>query len=201
VTTDTIPQAARRTLRALAAPFRFRVVRDAEGWPIIPGRAGRIEDHDGCELAVWTDRRRLFRQLWTIPGVRRWQTGDQEMRALFPPEALEPVAGLIRARRRRQANAGSFPTPGIAPLPGRQIDSNALDDQADGVDGENAAPGRQETPEPTSPPWLWATDGTAGRHAHRPPTGCRAAAEVEADREALMVALAGRGLAPEAGAG
>ncbi len=101
MTTDTIPQPARRTLRALAAPFRFRVVRDAEGWPIIPGRAGRIEYHDGRDLAVYSDRRRLFRKLWTIPGVRRWQTGDQEMRALFPPGALEPVAGLIRARRRR----------------------------------------------------------------------------------------------------
>lgn len=29
-----------------------------------------------------------------------WQTGNQEMRAVFPPEALEAVAGVIRARRR-----------------------------------------------------------------------------------------------------
>ena len=35
--------------------------------------------------------------------MRLWQTGDQEMRALFPPEALEQVAGVIRARRRRPA--------------------------------------------------------------------------------------------------
>jgi hypothetical protein len=43
-------------------------------------------------LTVW---------LWAIPDTQRWQTGDGEMRALFPPEALEQVAGVIRARRRR----------------------------------------------------------------------------------------------------
>jgi hypothetical protein len=52
-------------------------------------------------LAVYTDRPRLFQKLWAIPGVKRHQTGDQEMRAVFPPEALEQVAGVIRARRKR----------------------------------------------------------------------------------------------------
>jgi hypothetical protein len=88
-------------LRALAAPFRFRVVADPEGFPAIPGRFGSIEYHDGQVLAVYTDRPRLFAKLWAIPGARRHQTGDQEMRALFPPEALDQVAGVIRARRRR----------------------------------------------------------------------------------------------------
>jgi len=88
-------------LRALAAPFRFRVLADPEGFPIIPGRLGQIEYHDGHELAVYTDRPRLLPKLRTIPGVRRHQTGDQEMRALFPVEALDQVAGVIRARRRR----------------------------------------------------------------------------------------------------
>jgi hypothetical protein len=77
---------------------------DREGWPIIPGRLGQIEYHDGVELAVYTDRPRLFSKLWAIPGVRRHQTGDQEMRALFPSEAIEQVAGVIRARRRRTLN-------------------------------------------------------------------------------------------------
>ena len=100
-------------LRTLAAASRLRVRPDAEGWPVIPGRLGQIEwycngqDCHGCPLpgepalAVSTDRPRLFPKLWAIPGVRRWQTGDREMRAVFPPEALEQVAGLIRARRRR----------------------------------------------------------------------------------------------------
>jgi hypothetical protein len=94
--------AAFRSLRALAAPLRLRVTSDREGWPIIPGRLGQIEYHDGVELAVYTDRPRLFAKLWAIPGVRRHQTGDQEMRALFPSEALEQVARVIRAKRRRR---------------------------------------------------------------------------------------------------
>jgi hypothetical protein len=79
---------------------------------VIPGRQGIIEFHcdgvdcHGCPepgvlLAVHTDRPRLFGKLWAIPGVRRWQTGAREMRALFPVEALEQPAGPIRARRRR----------------------------------------------------------------------------------------------------
>jgi hypothetical protein len=100
-------------LRTLAAASRLRVRPDDEGWPIIPGRLGQIEwycdgqDCHGCPLpgepalAVYTDRPRRFPKLWAIPGVRRWQTGDREMRAVFPPEALELVAGVIRVRRRR----------------------------------------------------------------------------------------------------
>jgi hypothetical protein len=105
------PLDAVRAFRALAAPHRFRIIRDVEGWPMIPGKLGRLEWHDGRELAVYTDRPRLFARLWAVPGVRRWQVGDQEARGLFPVEAFPAVAGLIRARRRRRANAGSFPTP------------------------------------------------------------------------------------------
>jgi hypothetical protein len=99
-------------VRKLADRARLRVRPNAEGWPIIPGRLGQIEwycngqDCHSCPLprelalAVYTDRPRLFPKLWAIPGVRRWQTGDREMRAVFPPEALTLVAGVIRARRR-----------------------------------------------------------------------------------------------------
>lgn len=106
-------RAAFTQLKALARPLRLRVVRDAEGFPVIPGRYGRIEwDCDGVNcwacplpdqfaLAVYSDHPRLFEKLWAIPGVRRHQTGDTEMRAVFPAEALEQVAGVIKARRRR----------------------------------------------------------------------------------------------------
>lgn len=99
-------------LRTLATASRFRVRPDAEGWPLIPGRFGQIEwycngqDCNGCPLpgepalAVYTDHPRLSPKLWALPGVRRWQTGDREMRAVFPLEALTLVAGVIRARRR-----------------------------------------------------------------------------------------------------
>ena len=86
-------------LWAVARPFRFRVIPDAEGFPIIPGRYGQIEWFDGRDLAVFSDHPRLFAKIWAIPGVRRHQTGDQEMRAIFPPEALEQVASVIRAKR------------------------------------------------------------------------------------------------------
>jgi hypothetical protein len=106
-------QRAAEQLRALAKPYRLRVQADAEGFLIIPGRHGQIEwycDGVNCSscalpgrlaLAVYTDRPRLFEKLWAIPGVKRHQTGDTEMRAVFPPEALEQVAGVIRARRKR----------------------------------------------------------------------------------------------------
>ena len=88
-------------LRPLAKSYRFRVEADAEGFPIIPGRYGQIEWFDGHDLAVYTNRPRLFPKVWSIPGVRRHQTGDSEMRAVFLPEALQEVAGVIRARRKR----------------------------------------------------------------------------------------------------
>jgi len=79
-------------LRALAGPHRFRVMADAEGFPIIPGRYGQIEWTGGPSLAVYCERPRLFQKLWAIPGVTRHQTGDDEMRAVLPHEALEQVA-------------------------------------------------------------------------------------------------------------
>lgn len=99
--------AATEALRALpgVAAARFRVVPDGEGWQIIPGRYGRTEYHDDLDLAVFTDRPRLFARLRAVPGVRRHQTGDTEARMLFPPEALPQVAQLIGARRRRSADS------------------------------------------------------------------------------------------------
>ena len=104
--------------RELAKPLRLFVRTDAEGFPVIPGRYGQIEwycDGEDCAarfggfcalpgqlaLAVYTERPRLFEKLWAIPGVRRHQTGDREMRAVFPPEALEHVARVIKANRKR----------------------------------------------------------------------------------------------------
>lgn len=50
---------------------------------------------------MYSDHPRLFLKLWAIPGLSHHQTGDHEMRAIFPPEALEQVAGVIQACRRR----------------------------------------------------------------------------------------------------
>jgi hypothetical protein len=86
-------------LRELARALRFRVIADVEGYPVMPGRYGRVEWFDHHDLAVYCDRPRLFEKLWAIPGVRRWQTGDHEMRATFPPEAFEQVTAVVRAKR------------------------------------------------------------------------------------------------------
>lgn len=67
----------------------------------MPGRYGRIEWFEGKEFAVYTNRPRLFTRLWAIPGLRHHQSGDTEMRAVFPPEAIEQVAKVIKVRRRR----------------------------------------------------------------------------------------------------
>jgi hypothetical protein len=104
-------QRAATQLRALAAPYRFRVVVDAEGFPTIPGRYGQIEWYcDGVNcwscalprrivLAVHTDHSRVFLKLWAIPGVMHHQTGDTEIRAVFGVELLGKVARVIRAKR------------------------------------------------------------------------------------------------------
>jgi hypothetical protein len=89
---------------------------DTEGFPVIPGRYGQIEWFDGTD-AVYTDRPRLFAKLWAIPGVRRHQTGDTEMRAVFPPEALQLVAGAIKARRRRTLSPEEARRRGFKPTP------------------------------------------------------------------------------------
>jgi hypothetical protein len=52
-------------LRDLARPPRYRVTKDAEGFPIISGRYGRIEWFDGRDLAVYCDHPRLVAKVWT----------------------------------------------------------------------------------------------------------------------------------------
>ena len=111
------PRRAVQQFRALVKPYRFRVRADAEGFPVIPGRYGRIEwycDGVNCAarfggfcslpgqfaLTVYTDRPRLFAKVWAVPGVKRHQTGAQEMTAVFPLEALAEVARVVRAHRK-----------------------------------------------------------------------------------------------------
>jgi len=108
-------QRAVEELRTLAKPYRFRVQGDVEGFPMIPGRYGQIEWFDGRALAVYTNRPRLFEKLWAIAGVKRHQTGDTEMRAVFPPEAMEQVAGVIKARRRRTLSPAEARRRGFKP--------------------------------------------------------------------------------------
>jgi len=102
----------------MAQTLRFRVRVDAEGFPIIPGRYGRIEWFNGSDLAVYTNRPRLFEKAWAMPGVRRHQTGDTEMRAVFPPEALEQIARVVKARRNRSLSSDEARRRGFKPTHG-----------------------------------------------------------------------------------
>lgn len=125
-------QRAVEQLRALGEPYRFRVQADSDGFPIIPGRYGQIEwwcDGIHCAarfggfcplpgrfaLGVYTNRHRLYKKLWAIAGVKRHQTGDMEMRAMFPPEALEEVARVVKARRRRTLSSEEARRRGFKP--------------------------------------------------------------------------------------
>jgi len=93
---------------------------DAEGWPMIPGKYGRIEwycDGKDCHscplpgqfaLAVYTDRRLIRGRLLGIPGLKAHQTGDTDLRAVFLPGALQAVAKVIRARRKRRASVAQL---------------------------------------------------------------------------------------------
>ena len=92
-------------LRTIAGGYRIEL--DAEGWPMIPGRLGRIEYYDDTDVAVFTNRRRLHVRILAIPAIKRNQTGDEELRALFPPDSMSEVAKTIKARRKR------MPSPAI----------------------------------------------------------------------------------------
>ena len=69
------------TAYRLAIAGGYRVELDAEGWPMVPGRLGRIEYHDDTDVAVFTNRRRLHVRILAIPAIKRHQTGDEELRA------------------------------------------------------------------------------------------------------------------------
>ena len=74
-----------------------------------------MEWHDETALAVYSAPPDL-RRLWALPGVRRWQVGDQEARALVPVDRLSEAATLIRARRRRPGRPLTTARPsGFAP--------------------------------------------------------------------------------------
>jgi hypothetical protein len=87
--------------KALATPLRLRVQLDGEGFPFIPGRLGRIEWTGGPMLAVYSDRPKVFAKLLVVPGIKRHQIGDKEIRLLFEPALLAEVAAVIQARKRR----------------------------------------------------------------------------------------------------
>ena len=135
----------------MALTTGYAVTPDAEGWPTIPGKYGRIEwycdgDCHACPhpsqfaLAVYTDRRLIRGRLLGIPGVKAHQTGDTELRAVFLPDALPAVAKVIRARRKRRASSAQLAN--LVPSPrGKQPSRRAawVPGDGQGVDGGSVA--------------------------------------------------------------
>jgi hypothetical protein len=140
---------------------------------VIPGRLGQIEwycdgrDCHSCPvpgepaLAVYTDRPRLLPRLWAVPGLRRWQTGDREMRAAFPTEALTPggprdpgsTAGDPRDDARPARGLGG--SPGEAPGAYPRATSRPQDHAEAGtllLDTSAGGPGARRMPEIPSMP-------------------------------------------------
>ena len=81
---------------------RYRVEPDSEGWPAIEGAYGRVEYHDGKDLAVYVENARISGTVKRLVelGCRRHQTGDTEARLLFAPALLGRIAQTIRCRYR-----------------------------------------------------------------------------------------------------
>jgi hypothetical protein len=88
-------------LRTLSA--RWRVRRDEEGLPVIPGRRGNVSAQDLTTLCVYITGRTLPALLRSLPpGWRRHQIGDQEANLLAPIADLDRAAEAVRAYRRRK---------------------------------------------------------------------------------------------------
>lgn len=111
-----------RELVGAVPGLRARVILDAEGWPMVRGRLGRLEWR-GIEamgsftgtarLYAFTDSAHQIRKLRAIPGLRPEQVGDQE--ATFSLDAANHAAILTVARvlhfqiQRGQTFAGASP--------------------------------------------------------------------------------------------
>lgn len=87
---------------------RWRIRRDAERLPFIPGRRGSVAAHDLETLCVYvTGRRHVLALLRNLPtGWRRHQIGDDEANVLAPATDLDRACQLVRAYRRRRKSGG-----------------------------------------------------------------------------------------------
>jgi len=89
-----------------AAAHGYRVIADAEGWPISQGKYGCLEHLGAGQLAAFTDRRLIRSRLLAVTGATQHQVGDTELRVLLTPQAVPAVARLLRCYRKRTGGAG-----------------------------------------------------------------------------------------------
>lgn len=66
----------------------------------IPCKHGHIFVQGKSELGVFTNKPNINKFLKEISGLRKLQIGDKEFSYGFPPELMDQVAEVMRARRR-----------------------------------------------------------------------------------------------------
>ena len=102
--------------------LRARVTLDPEGWPVVPGKYGRLEwrgeapDGSGVEsrrIYAYSNRKRLLFKLREVSGVRPCQSGDVE--GAVSMLATDLPAFLSCARLRTQTNGRGRASKGRPP--------------------------------------------------------------------------------------
>ena len=96
-------------LRALARPFRYRVILNSDGEAILPGIHGQVEWYafKGETLAAHTEKVHTLKKLKNLSWASSHQIGDTEGSFLFPAERLEEMGTLLKLRRKRKPETGS----------------------------------------------------------------------------------------------
>jgi len=96
-------------LKALAKPFRYRVLLNQDEEAVMPGAHSQIEwySFNGKTLIAFTWKRRMLRKLLNLPWAVPHQVGDEEGSLTFPSERLGEIGALLRLKRHRNPNSSS----------------------------------------------------------------------------------------------
>jgi len=96
-------------LRALAVPYRFRVILNQDEEAIMPGKYGQIEwvSFDAKTLVAFTWKRRMLSKLLSLPWTVPHQVGDGEGSVTFPSTRLGEMGALLKLKRRRNPDSSS----------------------------------------------------------------------------------------------
>ena len=96
-----------REFRGLIQGFGFRLRKDDEGTPYVPGKHGKIEWHsfNNETLAIYSNKSIAKGRLIRHQKCRVWQRADWEVRVLVAREDVVEVAKIIRPYRKRKISA------------------------------------------------------------------------------------------------
>ncbi len=96
-------------LRALARPFRYRVILNSDGEAILPGVHGQVEWYafKVQMMVAHTEKKHTLNKLKNLSWISSHQIGDTEGSFLFPAERLEEMGTLLKIRRKRKPETSS----------------------------------------------------------------------------------------------